>query len=377
MCGIVGAYSKDNKITAMDLIIVAYFQRHRGKKDGLGIVDVENNETFKTSLRLDEIYEGKIIADRYESNEKSKRRYWEKKLALTTEMLTKWESRCMFLHHRKATVGDVCLRNTHPIKSSKNNNILYMHNGSCNEVEAIRQYSKCIDGIRYSTETDTEVLGNVVEQFKSLKLFNTTIVKNLTEIFEKFGVLIRFDMKKKEIEIFKDDERSLFIFQYPQTKTHTFFVSEPTFIYEYDKIDEFLNGYLKIAFNEETKKFFLQKVQSSLITHPKLDKEMWTTALENSKKINCREISCDSCGTFKMCVGLPDDKYTNKDLCPACWVKGLKSGILKKGETPVSGKVYQRGANNFNRNYTYDRDKYDDEGALSQMENWIEEIMTT
>lgn len=224
MCGIIGVFS-DSSIHGFSFkqfLSYAHSNKHRGEDDGLGFIDLTDGDYFKTTLTLDELFLNKI-------KKKDK-----KKIELSQRLKAKWDAPDRYypnaiFHHRKASFGNVEIRNTHPIKY---NGHLYMHNGSLCYPHPLQNYLSIFKQIKWKTDTDTELLAHLTDDLikrngqKKNTLKNT--YWNLLGIANPFGVIIRYNPVTKNTIIFKDSSRTLYLITLGSEESVAVLMSEPT-----------------------------------------------------------------------------------------------------------------------------------------------------
>ncbi len=222
MCGIVGYVGKDKKIR--EIFDLAYKNKHRGDDDGFGYYDFTNSKMTRTLLDMDEVEDGEISLAKDDKKGLFKRR-----LAILKKELKQTTNFILF-HHRKASSGSACTSNTHPIKIRKD--IYYCQNGTVGGYSLLKRYFEIYNREKYHTDTDTEVIAKFIEnEYRKdgvVKAFNRA-----EKLFRWIGVMIRMDIKNNNLIIFKDDDRSLFVYE---IKGDYLMISEPLpSIREFDK----------------------------------------------------------------------------------------------------------------------------------------------
>ena len=141
MCGVVAVLGREN---ASKLVIEGLKKLEYRGYDSAGIASI-----FQCSLQTVKS-QGKLIKliDKLE-NLSSNKRYFDTSIALG--------------HTRWATHGNVSVENAHPLISE--NKVAVVHNGIIENYESLRAYLK-EQGFRFSSETDTEVLINLIEHIQ-------------------------------------------------------------------------------------------------------------------------------------------------------------------------------------------------------------------
>lgn len=207
MCGII--IFKGKSIKKGNIFDSALKNEHRGSEDGFGFVDLTNQKITRTILYLDEIAMNDLSHDR----EKWKTKYktiLRERLKKVREELNE-ETNFIIFHHRKASAGSVSLKNTHPISIRKN--ISYCQNGTIEGHWLLKNYLEQFEGKKYTTTTDTELIARFIEQCFKEKISLKKTYERIKKLFETFGVVIRIDKQKKEMIIFKDWDRTLFLYE--------------------------------------------------------------------------------------------------------------------------------------------------------------------
>lgn len=244
MCGIIGYIGKKPKRIG-DIMQNALFNSYRGD-DGIGIIYYQNGKYYigKFKNRLNEIYTKKLDESRIvkrvrigsiEKCEKDEDAYnkEQSKFEQTMDKLLNIESKFIFLHHRKATIGSTGnTKNLHPIEY---NNKFYIHNGTA-EAYSVKKWFELKDGETFNSETDTEVLAMVYNRL--LDIHKNDIAKIHSDMEEMFpsgwGILIEIDRKGK-VTIIKDSTRD--IWKYTLNDDSTLLISEPTpFVKKYKSL---------------------------------------------------------------------------------------------------------------------------------------------
>ena len=300
MCGIIGYSGK--VASASPLFSLMQEQKHRGEDDGFGFLDVNKKTIFKTLLTLDELEENKV--DETKLDKHRKERNLKKDLKFINNLKSK-RGGIMILHHRKASNGSVEIKNTHPFQIDKDT--CYMHNGTTDDFEALRNYFELFEDVKCESETDSEFLGRFTENLLSLGYTLSEALGAMEQVFYEVGVLIKINMKTKEIHILKDFFRSLYVYVLNDVENSILFMSEPSFkITEFKKCYRILQGVVHInktnlilddcTFEDITKQ------QRYYITWP------------------VHEIRCDACSTLKpiIKVKFPKTRWNAYDVCLDC-----------------------------------------------------------
>jgi len=237
MCGIIG-YIGPNTKTVLELLKAAHFNKHRGD-DGIGIVYQDKQDKVqaeKMLYSLDELVNKKIDKEKatrtldigfikFKGLDEDKLKRMQSKFYKYAMKISNIESDLLFLHHRKPTYGGRDIKNLHPIEVNK---CYYMHNGTAYASDSIKRYIELYDGTVFKTETDTEVLAILYNKLKErYKNNKEEIYDEFTKIFggSGWGVLIEIN-GNGEVTIIKDNNRSLYIYEYEDGSTY--YTSEPT-----------------------------------------------------------------------------------------------------------------------------------------------------
>ncbi len=96
-------------------------------------------------------------------------------------------------HTRWATHGKPCDKNSHP-HSDCNRNILLVHNGIIENYQELKNYL-IKKGHKFSSETDTEVVAHLIEEFNKKIDFKNSVLETLKKIRGTYGLAI---VNKKE-----------------------------------------------------------------------------------------------------------------------------------------------------------------------------------
>lgn len=250
MCGIV-AYKGNRPTKIRDLIEIAYQNKHRGE-DGIGIIykDGDKKKYIKNLHSLTELHNGKLDKDycvkrlkvgsfEYTTRDDDKYEEEQKKFEKYVEKIGNISTKFAYIHHRKATYGDITLENQHPILIGDK---LYLHNGTAYLSDSVKRYLEVMEGLVFKSQTDTEVLATVYnrlnEYFKGDK---EKVYNELSRIFSTgFGILIEVD-EDGNVGIIKDCTRKLWYYQFEDCYM---LVSEPysPFV-DYSDVGLIPNGY--------------------------------------------------------------------------------------------------------------------------------------
>lgn len=239
MCGIIGYFGNKYKNSLKDLLDFADWNIHRGD-DGVGFIflDEEDNTIHREKhlFHIDEMMHdklreyrakqcktiGSITMDSYDE-EYHKRLNEQFQKTIGNELKT--ESKAIFLHHRKASIGSVNRKNLHPVEV---NNNLFIHNGTSYAASYVRDYLEEFDDIKWNSTTDTEVLAKTYMDLLEKYGDSHIAYEVIHRLYYNFGVLIRFDKESKDWEIIKDDMRTLWLI-YTETD-EWFIISEPVYL---------------------------------------------------------------------------------------------------------------------------------------------------
>ncbi len=318
MCGIVGYVGKETKI--WNLFNMAYLNKHRGDEDGFGFYDFTNSKMTKSILELDEIKDNEISSTRDDKKGTFKRRLSQIRKEL--DVKTKFT----LFHHRKASCGGVNTSNTHPIKITKD--IYYCQNGTVGGYDLLKRYFKIYNNVKYQGNTDTEVVSKFMEKvYKKEGVVGA--YKQAIELFEYIGVVIRMDVKNNELLIFKDIDRTLFVYE---NKEGCLLISEPLpSIKDFDKCYRLDWGVFKLS----------EKGFESF--GGKMEEVGWKIKHFIDKTTN--NFKCDDCG-------VNNDRtiraFDNKDFCLGCitkdrhWNKATAKDVKKKDDW-YKGKSNDKG----------------------------------
>jgi glucosamine 6-phosphate synthetase-like amidotransferase/phosphosugar isomerase protein len=284
--------------------------KDRGKEDGFGYIDITNNIVHKTTLSLDEINNSEISMARIGLKEKDKKNIT---LALNNLKLDmNKHTEFIAMHNRKASCGKVNTQNTHPFKISKD--IFYMHNGTFDGYELIKNYAIIMEGAKFSSNTDSEFLAWLVESEikKGIKL--DKIFDKINAIFTSgFGVLVRIDKKNKQMIIFKDVDRTLYLYK---SDDSNLLISEPiNSLTIFNKCIRLDKGIIVI--------------QDKEINHVLCVSKDITNKLRESFKLEARNYKCDNCKNENNTRNVG----ANKDYCLACITSDID---LKKKENETT-----------------------------------------
>jgi len=237
MCGI-SAYIGASEREIKDILASAVNNKHRGD-DGVGIIYRESSKKLsinKHLLHLDEMYDAKLDENRALRRKKigsvgkmckDEELYNKLQAEHEKEMskLLATKSHLIVVHHRKATCGDNKLENLHPFEY---NGKYYVHNGTAEGYQSIKNWLEINNGIKFKSETDTEVLAVVYNLLKeSLKGKPKEIYARLTSMFPHgFGVIL--EITDSSITIIKDEERELWAYIYGKNNEKVYLISEPS-----------------------------------------------------------------------------------------------------------------------------------------------------
>ena len=341
MCGIV--IYKGEEIPKTQILNYAILNKHRGDEDGFGYMDFSSNKLFRTVLSFEEICDGKIDDKRKDKKGMNTR------LTIARKELKK-DTKFIAFHHRKASCGSVKTVNTHPIKVKKD--IYYMHNGTIEDYWLFRNYMKLLHKKKYVGATDTEVIGKYVEDYlKDNNLVETQ--EHMVDLFQGFGVVVRIDKAKKEMIIFKDWARTLYMYKLGK---NYLFISEPLFsIKDFDYCLRIESGVIKIT--EKQVKFIKSKFVNV------------TKRIKRFIDMEINEFCCDGCkngsgNTVRF------DGTSYKDYCLCCLTSGRKlenvDKITKKVEYEKKESINNIGSYDYNGQLIED-DYYNKRGMLDYM----------
>lgn len=267
--------------------------KHRGNEDGFGYIDLDNKNIVKSTLSFKEI-ETEIINDKIKHTESLKKDFEKRVKEIKDGLLIK--TGFAILHNRKASVGQVKLENTHPIKIR--NGVYYIHNGSVDGTELLKNWLSISKGVKFKTQTDSELLGYLVEEQISRNTNHDDILSVLNTLCPNgFGVLVRIDIRTKEIIVLKDTERTLYIYK---NTNGILLTSEPLVIMKkFDICYRLEKGIIRINDNIDMTKCFGYNV---------------TERLKNAIIKDNRTYNCDICKSKGETINYVD----NKDVCLVC-----------------------------------------------------------
>lgn len=221
MCGIV-AYKGETPIKFEKVLSIAYRNRHRGE-DGIGIIYEQEGKirVIKNLYSLVELHSGMLSKDRYckrtrigsfelTCNDEVLYNTEQTKFAEYVTKLKEKESKFVYLHHRKGTYGDQTIENQHPIIIDDK---YYIHNGTAYGIESVRGYLELINGMVFTTDTDTEIIAILynllLEQLDGDK---AKVIEEMGKMFPSgFGILIEIT-KDLKVTIIKDYSRSIWYY---------------------------------------------------------------------------------------------------------------------------------------------------------------------
>lgn len=327
MCGITIYKGIETEISKLYNLMLEL--KHRGDEDGFGYLNMTNNELNKSILTFKEIEEEEL---NYEHSSKSKLATKEiliKRIKQIKENL-KEKTNFIILHNRKASFGSISLNNTHPLQLNKN--ISYVHNGSVEKFELLKRYFEITFNIKFHSETDSEVLGIIVESLKSSGRTDKQIFEYLDDLCRYgFGVLVRINRLNKELTIFKDTYRSLY---YYKLKDGMLLISEPT-----TTIKDFIKCY-------RIDSGFITIKEDIDLTNCK-NKDV-TNKLRDALKKEIQSVRCDSCNSDAPTLRM----FDSKDFCLVCATgdKDVKELLKEKDSTDTKSTT--------ETNIAYDNNKW-------------------
>lgn len=336
MCGIFGHHNQnDTELSYKSAFAAAWSNRHRGSADGFGIIDLDRKTHLRHTWTLEEIRYGKLHKARGEKATQvgaikyvgfDEAAYKEKndKFASFAARLVGLKSSNLLLHHRSSSFGDVKQKNTHPIPAGQTEQkALYMHNGSVQGAINVGRWLEAEEGWKFAGETDTEVIGNVIEHLLAKHGGDGEAVWNdLERVFPWFGVIIRVN-GYDEVEVWKDGARPLYFYVKDGEMTY---VSEPipeiggyTDFYYMDK------GYLKIDLNQPIRQGMYDNDPRFIdytVNH-QLVREWWEEVIKKGAKVE--KAKCDDCktekpGVLRIPFNLVKGRNSVTDICFDCWV---------------------------------------------------------
>jgi len=235
MCGIVG-YKGKRGTDVGNLLFNANFNKYRGD-DGVGVLyqKGKNLEVERLMFSLEEITKKKLYEDRAKKqisigsfgiSRIDKRKYKTENADFYLRMKTLMDtvSNLIVVHHRKASYGGNNKENLHPMYVE---NKYYIHNGTAEGIESVKNYLEVFEGVVFKSETDTEVIATLYNKLmKRYKKDKDKVFRDFKIMFpDGWGVLLEID-KLGNITAIKDNTRNLWIFT--QDNDGFVFVSEPT-----------------------------------------------------------------------------------------------------------------------------------------------------
>jgi glutamine phosphoribosylpyrophosphate amidotransferase len=237
MCGI-SAYIGDADREIKDILASAVNNKHRGD-DGVGIIFKDKNKKLtvcKNLLHLDEMFDAKLEENRALRRKKigsigmmckDDELYGKLQTEHEKEMnkLLTTKSNLIVVHHRKATCGDNKIENLHPFEYDGK---YYVHNGTAEGYQSIKNWLEINNGIKFKSDTDTEVLAVVYNLLKeNFKGKPKEVFKRMSSMFPKgFGVIL--EITDSNITIIKDEERELWAYVYGKNQERVYLISEPS-----------------------------------------------------------------------------------------------------------------------------------------------------
>lgn len=241
MCGIVMIMAKNDsyKFKLGQLFSYAYKNIHRGD-DGWGYVDFTRKRIGRglTSLKDINTYTLRTVKSK-------KQRKKAKKFEIIKDICN-LETQFAILHHRAASVGDVDIINTHPIKITKN--IYYLHNGTLFGHAALRKYLEDWKKLSFVTKTDTELAAVLYEDYINTNTNASKHIDAATELkrmFYNIGVFVRCDVDARIAYIMKDSSRDLYLYDFDDYKL---LISEPLKeIKDYNYVKYIEKNYFKVG----------------------------------------------------------------------------------------------------------------------------------
>lgn len=173
MCGIVGYIGKDNALSILKSKIKLL--EYRGyDSSGISVYDPENNNFYinKTVGTIDKIKEHRKI-----------------------------KSSIGIAHTRWATHGKINETNAHP-QLSQNNEISLVHNGIIENYQDLKNDLKK-KGYKFKSETDTEVISNLIEFFLKNNNLSSSLKKTIGKIEGSSSIVGTYIKEPNKIFIIK------------------------------------------------------------------------------------------------------------------------------------------------------------------------------
>lgn len=330
MCGIIGFCSDERTLDGKTLLKTAYMNRHRGQVDGFGIINLDVNvpTVGRYTYGLEEMVTEKLHKSRGEKRVQYgiveyrafEEDYYNKKQdrfnKLIDEMGNTASSR-IILHHRAASAGSVALKNTHPIRVDEG--VYCVHNGTLYGWEALKNWVSLINDWDFTSDTDTELLGKIVEYLYAKNKNNgDKTFENIQQIFPVLGVYIR--LHKKQIEIWKDRYRTLWFYR---KGTEVAFISEPVAdITDFDELYEMKEGYFKIGDSFNKKQF------NNFTDNWKNAQTQWEKCVQKNYVSETYKRKCDDCSEEKFNIASIPYNGSNRNkthnICYQCMVRDGK-----------------------------------------------------
>ena len=323
MCGIVGYYG-ERQVKNEDLLDIALDNIHRGN-DGIGFLNSMSSKykVYKLLYTLKEIKERQLDSERIrvfkrigsfgmEVKDLDTYNKRQEKFVKSVNEILNQKTNLLFVHHRKASVGEALKKNLHPFKIKDK---YFIHNGTVPDIIPLKRYLTAFKEFKFNSDTDTEVMATIYSELSDIHGDDLdTIYNKFSNIFSPFGVFIIFD--KDRFIIFMDGARELWMYK---LKSGYLFVSEPT-----KTVSNFEKLYL-INTNILDSKNIDLKDMIDYTTNAKEFLELWKRGKEID---NIRKIKCDYCDEEKVCLRL-DNSLSKafsglKDKCFQCGVLGKK-----------------------------------------------------
>jgi len=333
MCGIVLFRQGKGTATISQIISLATRIKHRGQ-DGIGILYEKDDgklSLIKNLYKLEEVNTGileksnfikrvrigsfEYVQDDMDSYEKG-----QKKFNKYVDKFNDISSGFIALHHRKGTAGEIELKNQHPIYIDGK---YYIHNGTAYEYSSVRKYLEVVEGVKFDTETDTEVLARLYNILKGKELNDEDLYNTFYDMFpDGFGLLVEID-KEKNVTFLKDSSRD--IWHYVLDDDSDLFISEPVAdIQKYKTAGKLTEG---INYIDKVDEYDYTEVCRKNL-------EWWNHIMDKYRTIFPKEETCKFCNKTKSVVGTfyLDDEHnlsnggsTTKYVCFECMINEYKN----------------------------------------------------
>ena len=217
MCGIIGCILKKYGLNIQDIAIkILNLLKNRGY-DSCGLyLNNENNNKIIEKMGID----GKLIEEYKKNNDN--RNIFEHLEENLKKISTGIEHNICIGHSRWATHGGKTDENSHP-HTSNDESIIIVHNGIISNYKQLKE--KYISEWELKSETDTEIVANLIQYFKEQGLEMLEILEILTkEMIGTWALIIQDNKNDREKLYFMKNESPLLISENENIKILT---SEP------------------------------------------------------------------------------------------------------------------------------------------------------